>query len=231
MKLLRRPWFIGAAMVVVLVAAAGAGAVSVMAFGPDSWNVLADPTATPTGTPTYTSTPTPTQTPTPTATPTASPTPPPTATPIPPPQPPEIPSASTPGERWVSIDLSNQTATAMLGDTPIYTALVTTGKDGWDTPVGTWYINTRVESETMSSASIGAEDYYVLEDVAHTQYFTTVGHALHENYWRDDWVFGTTRSSHGCVGMRTADAAFFWDFVGIGSRVVIHGDGSAVPSI
>jgi lipoprotein-anchoring transpeptidase ErfK/SrfK len=119
----------------------------------------------------------------------------------------------------------------MVGDTPIYTALVTTGKDGWDTPVGTWYINTRVASETMSSASIGAEEYYVLEDVAHTQYFTTVGHALHENYWRDPWVFGSTRSSHGCVGMRTADAAFFWDFVGIGSRVVIHGDGSAVPSI
>lgn len=119
----------------------------------------------------------------------------------------------------------------MVGDKPVYTALVTTGKDGWDTPVGTWYINTRVESETMTSAAIGAEEYYTLDHVMYTQYFTTVGHALHENYWRDPWVFGTTRTSHGCVGMRLPDADFFWRFATNGTRVTVHGDGSAVPSI
>jgi lipoprotein-anchoring transpeptidase ErfK/SrfK len=71
----------------------------------------------------------------------------------------------------------------------------------------------------------------VLEDVSYTQYFTTAGHALHENYWRDASYFGNVRSSHGCVGMRYADALFFWNFGKYGTRVVVHGDGSAVPSI
>ena len=228
-----RTWLLRFFITATLIAAAGtAAAFSLRSYGPEEeWNVFAasTPTATYTPTPTFTSTPT--VTPTATPTPTPTPTPEPTSTPVPPPQPPGIPGPEVAGERWVDIDLANQTASAMIGDTVIYTALVTTGKDGWDTPVGTWYINTRVASETMSSASIGAEEYYVLDNVEFTQYFTTVGHALHENYWRDPWVFGTTRSSHGCVGMRYADAQFFWNFVGVGSRVTIHGDGSGVPSI
>jgi lipoprotein-anchoring transpeptidase ErfK/SrfK len=122
----------------------------------------------------------------------------------------------------VDVDLSEQTATAMVGDTPWHTALVTTGKDGWETPTGEFRIGYRIYDETMTSASIGAEEYYVLEHVLFTQYFTSEGHALHLNYWRPDWYFGNERSSHGCVGMRYADAEFFWYFAGNGTRVVIH---------
>jgi lipoprotein-anchoring transpeptidase ErfK/SrfK len=176
------------------------------------------PTLTPTPTATGTPTQTPTSTPTPTATPTATPTPPPTATPqlsisLPPPG---------PDERWVEVDLSEQTVTAMVGDTPWYTALATTGKDGWETPTGEFRIGYRVYDETMTSESIGAEEYYVLEHVMFTQYFTNEGHALHLNYWRPDSVFGNERTSHGCVGMRYADAEFFWNFAGYGTRVVIR---------
>ncbi len=110
----------------------------------------------------------------------------------------------------------------MIGNTAIYTALVTTGKDGWETPKGNWHVVSRVADETMTSAAIGAEEYYVLDHVLYTQYFTTAGHALHLNYWRDDSYFGNTRSSHGCVGMRLADAKFFWDFATIGTRVTVH---------
>lgn len=126
------------------------------------------------------------------------------------------------GERWIYVDLASQTTTAMIGEVPLYTALVTTGKDGWETPPGTFYILYRVPNETMTSASIGAEEYYVLEDVLYTQYFTNVGHALHLNYWRPDYYFGSIRSSHGCVGMRYADAEFFWNFADIGTRVTIQ---------
>jgi len=126
------------------------------------------------------------------------------------------------GERWIDVDLEAQTATAMIGDVPLYTALATTGKDGWETPKGTFQIITRVPDETMTSASIAAEEYYVLEHVLYTQYFTDRGHALHLNYWRDDSYFGRVRSSHGCVGMRLADAEFFWNFATYGTRVTIH---------
>ena len=147
------------------------------------------------------------------------PTPAPTA---PPPAPPAIPGADVPGERWVLVDLASQSTTAMIGNTPIYTALVTTGKDGWETPTGTFHILYRVEDETMTSASIGADEYYVLDHVLYTQYFTNEGHALHLNYWRDDSYFGNIRSSHGCVGMRLADAEFFWNFATVGTRVTIQ---------
>ena len=226
----RRIWIrVGIASIAVVVAAA-AGAVSLRSFGPEAaWNAFAASTPTPTAppTPTYTATATSTSTPTPTATPTPEP----TATAIPQPQPPAIPGPEVAGERWIDVDLSRQTATAMIGDQPYYTALVTTGKDGWDTPAGTFYIRTRVENETMTSAAIGAEEYYVLEDVLYTQYFTDAGHALHLNWWRDPWYFGAVRSSHGCVGLRYNDALFFWRFAQLGTRVTIHGDGSAIPSI
>ena len=138
------------------------------------------------------------------------------------PAPPAIPGPEVEGERWILVDIGTQTTSAMIGDTALYTAYVTTGVDGWNTPTGTWNIVYRVENETMTSTSIGAEEHYVLEDVLYTQYFTTVGHALHLNYWRDDSYFGSTRSSHGCVGMRLADAEFFWNFAGYGTRVTIQ---------
>jgi lipoprotein-anchoring transpeptidase ErfK/SrfK len=141
---------------------------------------------------------------------------------VPEPDPPAIPGPEIVGERWILVDLASQTTTAMIGDQALYTALVTTGTDGWETPVGTWHINYRVENETMTSESIGAEEYYVLEDVLYTQYFTTEGHALHLNYWRSDNYFGNIPSSHGCVGMRLADAEFFWNFASHGTRVTIQ---------
>lgn len=139
----------------------------------------------------------------------------------PPPQPPAIPGSEVAGERWILVDIASQTAYAMIGDKALYAALVTTGKAGWDTPTGTYHILYRVANETMTSSSIGAEEEYVLKDVLYTQYFTSVGHAIHLNYWRDDSYFGHTPSSHGCVGMRLADAEFFWRFGNVGTRITI----------
>jgi len=200
-----------------------AAAFSLRAYGPSSsWNVFAAATATFTATPTPT--PTATSTFTPTATPTVTPVPTPTHTPtpvVPAPSPPPVPGPDVAGERWILVDLSRQTATAMIGDTPLYTAQATTGKPGWETPRGSFRILYRVENETMTSAAIGAEEYYVLDDVLWTQYFTDRGHALHLNYWREDYYFGRIPSSHGCVGLRYADAEFFWNFATYGTRVEI----------
>lgn len=220
---MRRRVLLGGVLCFVLVAGGAlATAFTLRTYGPGtSWNVFAAPTQTPTATVSPTPTATPTSTPTPTVTPTPSP----TATPVPAvaqPDPPAIPGSQVRGERWIDVDLEAQTTTAMIGDAPLYTALATTGKDGWETPKGTFHIMTRVPDETMTSASIAAEEYYVLDHVLYTQYFTDRGHALHLNYWRDDSYFGRVRSSHGCVGMRLADAEFFWNFATYGTRVTIH---------
>jgi lipoprotein-anchoring transpeptidase ErfK/SrfK len=222
-KVTRSRIFRAIAAAAVLSAGLTAVAFSLRAYGPEeSWNVFAAPTATFTPTPTHTFTPTPTLTPTPTPTVTLTPMPTFTPTPsVPAPNPPQIPGPEVAGERWILVDIANQTTTAMIGEMALYTALVTTGKEGWETPRGSWRIEYRVENETMTSAAIGAEEYYVLEDVLWTQYFTNVGHALHLNYWRDEYYFGSIPSSHGCVGMRYADAEFFWRFASVGTRVEI----------
>lgn len=181
------------------------------------------PTPTPSPTPTFTPVPTrtavPTRTPVPLATATASPRAEQNTSRIP-----NI-AALPPGERWVYVSLNTQRATAMVGDTPVYTALGTTGKTGFPTPRGQFKIVKRVYNETMDSLSIGlprdSPEGYYLKDVLFTQYFDWEGDALHLNYWQPESVFGRTPTSHGCVGLRYADAEFFWNFLTFGSRVVV----------
>ncbi len=188
-------------------------------------NTASSPEAILTATPTETLTPLPSLTPTPTATATPEP----TATPLPPLVEPPLPDPAIlpplrPDEHWVDVNLTTQTAAAMIGMQRVYLAYGTSGKPGWETPVGTWTILYRVADETMTSGSLAVDsaDYYRQEHVLFTQYFTNVGHALHLNYWQPDWVFGRQPTSHGCIGLRYDDAAYFWDFVGVGSKVVVH---------
>jgi len=135
-----------------------------------------------------------------------------------------VPDDVEQGEAWVAVNLTEQAAVAMVGDAWVRRAWVTTGTDGWNTPEGQFRILWRVYNETMTSDALGippGPDSYVLRDVLFTQYFTYAGHALHLNYWRPESIFGNVRTSHGCVGMRYNDAAFFWQHVGVGSRVVV----------
>lgn len=128
-------------------------------------------------------------------------------------------------ERRIEVSLSQKVAHAVENGRIVYTALVTVGRPGWETPVGTFSILRRVANETMIGTSIGIpegspENYY-LEGVLYTQYFTNAGNALHYNYWSPASAFGNTAESRGCVGMTLGDAAFFWDFADIGTPVII----------
>ena len=125
-------------------------------------------------------------------------------------------------ERWIDADLTTQRMYAMVGKKIIYTATISSGKKDWETPNGTFHIMYRVENETMTSESIGAENYYRLENVLYTQYFTDEGHALHYSWWKTPESFGTP-SSHGCLSENLKDAEYFWNFAKVGTRVTIHG--------
>lgn len=125
-------------------------------------------------------------------------------------------------ERWIDVDLTLQRMYAVVGKKVVYTATISSGKKDWETPTGTYHILYRVENETMTSASIGAEEYYRLENVLYTQYFTYEGHALHYSWWKTPESFGTP-SSHGCLSETLRDAEFFWKFADVGTRVTIHG--------
>ena len=128
--------------------------------------------------------------------------------------------------RWIDVDLSKQIATAMIDRQPVYSAEVAVGRASFPTPVGVFSVLRRVYNETMDSASIGipndAPGGYYLTDVLFTQYFTNLGHALHYNYWVDPAAFGNFPTSHGCIGLKYDDAAYFWNFADIGTPIVIH---------
>lgn len=144
------------------------------------------------------------------------------------PRPSELDSISDhSGAHWVDVDVSKQTATAMVGDRAVHVAAATTGKPGFRTPPGEHVIPSwgRKFSETMTSSQAAIQDpaeQYNVQNVLYTQYFDDAGDALHLNYWQPDGVFGSQASSHGCVGLELHDAQYFWLFAGAGTRVMVH---------
>jgi len=184
--------------------------------GPIYQETFAKPSLTPTPTNTPTSTPTPTLTPT--STPTASPTPTntatasPTATNIPtkveyPTLPDDIDD-----ERWIDVDLSAQRLYAYEGGTIVGSFLVSTGTWQHPTLTGRYYVYIKLRYTDMSGPG------YFLPDVPYTMYYYK-GYGIHGTYWHNN--FGTPMS-HGCVNMRTADAAWLFDWSYVGILVNIH---------
>jgi hypothetical protein len=130
-------------------------------------------------------------------------------------------------EKWIDVNLSEQTVRAMVGEQAVHVAAATTGAPGFETPRGTHYVEPdgRVVLERMTASQAGydpSQARYDVERVLFTQYFDRQGDALHLNYWRSDSVFGATPTSHGCVGLRLHDAQYFWLFAEPGTRVEIH---------
>lgn len=124
-------------------------------------------------------------------------------------------------EKYVVVDLSDQLAWAMLGSNVMRQMSISSGVGG-ATPTGTYYLPAwgRILNERM--VSFDPNDYYDVHNVLYTQYFAPGGVALHLNYWRPDWVFGAQPTSHGCVGLRLADAQYLWFFGYPGMRVVVQ---------
>ena len=143
------------------------------------------------------------------------------------------PADLQPGERWIDVSLTDQTLVAYEGAEPVFATLVSSGREGHETPTGAFRIYGKHVTITMDDTLAGDEAYSI-EDVPWTEYFKE-GYALHAAFWHDR--FGRVHS-HGCVNLSPADARrlFFWTgphlpagLHGIvatkanpGTRVVIH---------
>ena len=119
----------------------------------------------------------------------------------------ERPTGVPEDARWVHVDLGAQILVAYEGDEPVFTTLVSTGRNGFETPTGLFRIQSKHLSTTMDDPNAGAESYSI-EDVPWTMYFEG-SYALHAAFWHDR--FGRPRS-HGCVNLAPADARwiFMW---------------------
>lgn len=177
---------------------------------------FAKPSLTPTPTHTPTRTPIPTLTPTPSATASPTPTSTATASPTATHTPTEIEYPTLPDdiddERWIDVDLSSQRLYAYEGETLIGSFLVSTGTWQHPTLTGQYHVYIKLRYTDMSGPG------YFLPDVPYTMYYYK-GYGIHGTYWHNN--FGTPMS-HGCVNMRTGDAAWLYDWAFIGILVNIH---------
>jgi uncharacterized protein YgiM (DUF1202 family) len=116
------------------------------------------------------------------------------------------PASIGPDERWVGVNLREQTAICYEGDRPVYAALISSGADGTPTVQGIFRTWARLPTGVMAGPG------YYIEDVTWTCYFFG-GYALHTAYWHD--AFGRPRS-HGCVNLSPYDAwwVFQWSAAG-----------------
>jgi len=118
------------------------------------------------------------------------------------------PVAVAPGEKWIAINLTQETLAAYEGDRMVFSTLVSTGLPRWPTPEGLFRIWVKIYAGKMSGGSVEAGNYYYLQDVPWTMYFYG-GYALHAAYWHDR--FGYPRS-HGCVNLSPRDAKWLFDW-------------------
>ncbi|HBY93118.1 MAG: L,D-transpeptidase [Ardenticatenaceae bacterium] len=118
------------------------------------------------------------------------------------------PSEIGPNEKWIEVNLREQTVIAHEGDTPVYATLASTGTPPrWPTVQGLFRIWIKLEHDRMQGGDTPA-DRYDLADVPWTMYFYR-GYALHAAYWHDK--FGAVRS-HGCVNLSPVDARWFFEW-------------------
>lgn len=129
------------------------------------------------------------------------------------------PSASYSGEKWIEVDISDQTLTAWQGDDVVRMFTISTGSAKYPTVTGTFRTYARVDVQDMSGGSQAAGDYYYQPDVPWVQYFFE-GYAIHGAYWHN--AFGTP-IGHGCVNMRVEDSRWLYDWTGVtGIRVEVQ---------
>lgn len=111
-------------------------------------------------------------------------------------------------ERWMDIDLEQQTLVAYIGDTAVFTTMISSGRPGHSTPTGVFRVSRKHAQRTMNSMA-DSKDKYSVASVPWTAYFAT-GYALHAAYWHDN--FGH-RKSHGCVNLAPLDARRLYDWM------------------
>jgi lipoprotein-anchoring transpeptidase ErfK/SrfK len=117
-------------------------------------------------------------------------------------------------DKRIEVDLTNQRLYAFEGNRLIYNFLISSGKWG-RTPTGTFNIWVKLRYSKMEGGSKAINTYYYLPNVPFVMYFHNQeipswrGYGLHGTYWHDN--FGHPMS-HGCVNMKTEEAAllYYW---------------------
>jgi lipoprotein-anchoring transpeptidase ErfK/SrfK/predicted small lipoprotein YifL len=134
------------------------------------------------------------------------------------------PLTLTTGDKLVAVtDAAAHRMTVYKNDEVIREIPVTTGMPGYDTRNGVKVVLAKEGTVRMTSASIGASDFYDLI-VHHSVRVTNSGEYVHAAPWSVGSQ-GFANVSHGCTGMSTENAAWFYDTVREGDIVEVVNSG------
>jgi hypothetical protein len=141
-----------------------------------------------------------------------------------------VPDATRPpgveGDKWISVNLFEQTVSAYENGQLVYATMVSTGRNGFWTQPGTFQVWAKLEQDLMTGGIPGDSSYYYLEGVPWVLYFDE-SRALHGTYWHAK--FGTT-TSRGCVNLPMTDAQWFYEFADEGTYVYVYDPSGKTPT-
>ncbi|MCY0949848.1 L,D-transpeptidase [Streptomyces sp. H27-S2] len=121
-----------------------------------------------------------------------------------------------------TVDVEKKTMTVAKNGKVLRTLNVSTGKKDFETWNGTMVVLSKVPSIRMNSATVGifGPEAYDMEDVKWDVQLTPSGTYAHAAPWNEG-KFGRVNASHGCIGMSTEDAKWFYDQVNPGDPVTV----------
>lgn len=135
----------------------------------------------------------------------------------------ELPSTeniAASGGRWIFADLSQFRIYAYEGSTLVNSFTMSSGKASTPTPTGRYSVMSKVRVKTMTSGgNKNSKDYYSVPNIEWVTYFKAGGYAMHGVYWHNK--FGIENTSHGCMGMSNASAQWVYNFIDVGTPVII----------
>lgn len=132
--------------------------------------------------------------------------------------------AGVEGDRWITVNLYEQTLTVFDGGELVYATLTSTGRyEAWTQP-GSFQVWAKLERDNMTGGL--EEGFYYLEDVPWVLYFDNA-RALHGTYWHNK--FGTP-TSRGCVNLSPADAEWVYEFAQEGTWVHVWDPSGETPT-
>ncbi|MEV6681616.1 L,D-transpeptidase [Streptomyces erythrochromogenes] len=137
-----------------------------------------------------------------------------------------------------TVDAATHTMTVVRDGKVLRTLPVSAGSPATPTYDGRMVISEMLPEKHMDGATVGFTDEdgqpaYDIPDVPHAMRLSSSGTFIHGNYWAPKNVFGTTNTSHGCIGLsdvKSGDdpltpAAWFYDNSLVGDVVAVKGSG------
>ncbi|MBN2548399.1 MAG: L,D-transpeptidase [Anaerolineales bacterium] len=136
------------------------------------------------------------------------------------------PPAGVTGDRWIEVNLFEQTLAVYERRQLVFATIIASGADPFWTQPGVFQIQTKLEKTPMRGASESGGLAYYLEDVPWTMYYDGP-RALHGAYWRAKMGFV---QSHGCINLTVGDAHWLFNWAVAGDWVYVWDPSGQTPT-